>query len=85
MHVSRLETAGVTSMSDLDPNRPVGARSRDGMNTGTIAAIIVAVLIVVGLLLWHPWNGNNSTATNSSGTTTGQGSSGGGAGKTGAR
>ena len=72
-------------MSDLDPNRPIGVRGRDVMNTGTIAAVIVAVLIVIGLLMWHPWNGNNSTATNSSGTTTGQGSSGGGAGKTGAR
>ncbi|HKH01095.1 MAG TPA: hypothetical protein VKB08_10300 [Bradyrhizobium sp.] len=57
-------------MSDLDPNRPVGTRDRDGLGTGTIAAIIAAVLIIGALLLWQPWNGNNSTASNPSGTTT---------------
>jgi hypothetical protein len=64
-------------MSDLNPNRPLGTRDRDGMSTGTIAAIIAAVLIIGALLLWHPWtNGSNSSASNSSGTTTGQSSTG---------
>jgi hypothetical protein len=73
-------------MSDLNPNRPVGTRDSDGLGTGTIAAIIAAVLIIGALLLWHPWSGNNSTASNSSGTaTTGSTGSGAGGAKGGAR
>ena len=63
-------------MSDLDNNRRLDPRDRDGISTGTIAAIIAVVVIIGALLLWHPWNANNGTASNSSGTTTGQTSTG---------
>ena len=57
-------------MSDLDNNRRLDPRDSDGISTGTIAAIIAVVVIIGALLLWHPWNANNGTASNSSGTTT---------------
>lgn len=63
-------------MSDLDNNRRLDPRDSDGISTGTIAAIIAVVVIIGALLLWHPWNANNGTASNSSGTTTGQTSTG---------
>jgi tetrahydromethanopterin S-methyltransferase subunit C len=63
-------------MSDLDNNRRLDPRDRDGISTGTIAAIIAVVVIIGALLLWHPWNANNGSASNSSGTTTGQTSTG---------
>ena len=64
-------------MSDLDNNRRLDPRDdRDGIGTGTIAAIIAVVVIIGALLLWHPWNANNSSASNSSGSTTGQTSTG---------
>jgi hypothetical protein len=64
-------------MSDLDNNRRLDPRDdREGIGTGTIAAIIAVVVIIGALLLWHPWNANNGTASNSSGATTGQTSTG---------
>jgi hypothetical protein len=63
-------------MSDLDNNRRLDPRDRDGIGTGTIAAIIAVVVIIGALLLWHPWSANNNSASNSSGTTTGQTSTG---------
>ena len=63
-------------MSDLDNNRRLDPRDSDGISTGTIAAIIAVVVIIGALLLWHPWNANNGSASNSSGTTTGQTSTG---------
>ena len=54
---------------------------RTGLGTGTITAIIAAVLIAGALMLFGPWGTNNHTAVNNStpassnstaGTTTGQ-------------
>ena len=55
-----------------------------GLGTGTIAAIVAAVVIAGALMLFGPWGHNNRTAVNNStpatsnstvGTTTGQTSS----------
>ena len=63
------------------PNDQTGLDNRKtGMGTGTITAIIAAVVIAGALMLFGPW-GNNRTAVNNStpatsnsapGTTTGQ-------------
>ena len=52
---------------------------RTGLGTGTITAIIAAVLIAGALMLFGPWSNNNRTAVNTTpssnsttGTTTGQ-------------
>jgi len=70
-----------TEFSNRTPNDRTGLDNRKtGMGTGTIAAIIAAVVIAGGLMLFGPW-GNNRTAVNNStpatsnstpGTTTGQ-------------
>ena len=63
------------SRSELE-NRPDLDSRRTGIGTGTITAIIAAVVIAGALLLFGPWANNTGTVTNSStGTTTGQSSS----------
>ena len=63
------------SRSELD-NRPGLDSGRAGIGTGTITAIIAAVVVAGALFLFGPWANNTSTVTNSSpGTTTGQSSS----------
>jgi len=47
------------------------------MNWQPLALAGVLVVVIIGaLLLWHPWNANNGSASNTSGTTTGQTSTG---------
>ncbi len=71
-----------TGFSNSTPIDQTGLDHRKtGMGTGTIAAIIAALVIAGGLMLFGPW-GNNRTAVNNSipgtsnstppGTTTGQ-------------
>jgi hypothetical protein len=61
-------------MTNYD-NQP-GIDRPSGISSGTITAIVAAVLIVGALFMWGPWNNGNRTATNAvSGTTTGQTSS----------
>lgn len=65
-------------------NRPGLDNRSTGIGTGTITAIIAAVVIAGALMLFGPWGNNNRTAINNSspttsnstpGTTTGQTSS----------
>ncbi len=70
-----------TGFNSQTPNDRTGLDNRKtGMGTGTITAIIAAVVIAGALMLFGPW-GNNRTAVNNSapatsnstpGTTTGQ-------------
>lgn len=70
-----------TAPSNRSPNDRISIDNRKtGMGTGTIAAIIAAVVVVGGLMLFGSW-GDNRTAVNNSppatsnstaGTTTGQ-------------
>lgn len=62
-------------------NRPALDNRSTGIGTGTITAIIAAVVIAGALMLFGPWGHNNRTAINNStpttsnstpGTTTGQ-------------
>jgi hypothetical protein len=57
---------------DLD-NR-TGAGAREGMSTGGIAAIIVAILLIVGAIFMWPRDGNQSASTGTPGSTVGQSS-----------
>jgi hypothetical protein len=57
---------------DLDNRTGVGAR--DGMSTGTIAAIAVAILLIVGALFMWPRDGNQSASTATPKSTVGQSS-----------
>jgi hypothetical protein len=69
-----------TGFSNRTPNDRTLDNRKTGMGTGTITAIIAAVVIAGALMLFGPWGNNrtavsNSTpATNNStpGTTTGQ-------------
>jgi hypothetical protein len=62
------------------PENRTGLNRSTGIGTGTIAAIIAAVVIAGALMLFGPWGNNNRTAINNSGpasnsapgTTTGQ-------------
>ena len=70
-----------TGFSNPTPSDRAALDNRKtGMGTGTITAIVAAVVIAGGLMLFGPW-GNNRTAVNNSspatsnstpGTTTGQ-------------
>ena len=67
-----------TAFSNQTPNDRTALDTRKtGMGTGTIAAIIGAVVIVGGLMLFGSWGDNrtsvnNSTSNSTAGTTTGQ-------------
>jgi len=49
-----------------DPNR---VRDRDGLSTGAIAGIAIAILLFIGVVVWAA-SGNWDTASNNNGSTT---------------
>jgi hypothetical protein len=54
---------------DLDTRTPVGTRT--GMSTGTMAAIVAAVLVIGALFFW-PRDATNPSASTAPNTTVGQ-------------